>query len=110
MVPAFAGLGTPYWDMYARGAVFGLTRSTTRAEIVKATLESLAFLTRDVLHAMDRTEEGPLWNTDGKAGPRMRCGRCSHAFLREESGQNRGRRRDARPVPAHMPVRSQATG
>ncbi len=52
VVPAFAGLGAPYWDMYARGAIFGLTRDTGRAEIVKATLESLAFQTRDILDAM----------------------------------------------------------
>ncbi|MEW6259467.1 MAG: glycerol kinase GlpK [Thermodesulfobacteriota bacterium] len=52
VVPAFAGLGAPYWDMYARGAIFGLTRDTRRAEIVKATLESLAFQTRDILDAM----------------------------------------------------------
>jgi len=52
MVPAFAGLGAPHWDMYARGAIFGLTRDTTREQIVKAALESLAFQTRDVLDAM----------------------------------------------------------
>lgn len=52
VVPAFAGLGTPYWDMYARGAIFGLTRDTSREHIVRATLESLAFQTCDVLAAM----------------------------------------------------------
>lgn len=52
VVPAFAGLGAPYWDMYARGAIFGLTRDTTGPHIVKATLESLAYQTRDVLEAM----------------------------------------------------------
>jgi len=52
VVPAFTGLGAPYWDMYARGAIFGLTRDTRRAEIVKATLESLAYQTRDILDAM----------------------------------------------------------
>ncbi|GJM28103.1 MAG: glycerol kinase [Cyclobacteriaceae bacterium] len=54
VVPAFAGLGAPYWDMYARGAVFGLTRDTGREHIVKATLESLAYQTRDVLEAMEK--------------------------------------------------------
>ena len=54
VVPAFAGLGAPYWDMYARGAIFGLTRGTGREHIVKATLESLAFQTRDVLSAMQK--------------------------------------------------------
>lgn len=53
VVPAFAGLGAPYWDMYARGAIFGLTRRTTKAHLVRATLESLAFQTRDVLKAME---------------------------------------------------------
>jgi len=52
VVPAFAGLGAPHWDMYARGAIFGLTRDTTNAQIVKATLEAMAFQTRDVLTAM----------------------------------------------------------
>ncbi len=54
VVPAFAGLGAPYWDMYARGAIFGLTRDTGRAEIVQATLQSLAFQTRDILEAMQQ--------------------------------------------------------
>ncbi len=53
MVPAFAGLGAPYWDMYARGAIFGITRDTTQAHIAKATLESLAYQTKDVLDAME---------------------------------------------------------
>jgi glycerol kinase len=54
VVPAFAGLGAPYWDMYARGAIFGLTRGTTKAHLVRATLESLAYQTRDVLSAMQK--------------------------------------------------------
>jgi len=53
MVPAFAGLGAPYWDMYARGAIFGLTRDTGKDHIIKATLESLAYQTRDILDAME---------------------------------------------------------
>ena len=53
VVPAFAGLGSPYWDMYARGAIFGLTRDTGKAHITKATLESLAYQTKDVLLAME---------------------------------------------------------
>ncbi len=52
VVPAFVGLGAPYWDMYSRGAIFGLTRDTTGPHLVKATLESLAYQTRDVLEAM----------------------------------------------------------
>ncbi|SDJ34785.1 glycerol kinase GlpK [Salimicrobium halophilum] len=52
MVPAFVGLGTPYWDSDARGAMFGLTRGTTKDHIIRATLESLAYQTKDVLEAM----------------------------------------------------------
>lgn len=53
MVPAFAGLGAPYWDMDARGAIFGLTRGTTKSHLVRATLDSLCYQTRDVLSAME---------------------------------------------------------
>lgn len=52
VVPAFVGLGAPYWDMYARGAIFGLTRETGKEHIIKATLESLAYQTKDILNAM----------------------------------------------------------
>jgi len=52
VVPAFAGLGAPYWDQYARGTIVGLTRGSGRAHIVRATLESMAFQTRDVVEAM----------------------------------------------------------
>lgn len=52
VVPAFVGLGAPYWDDRARGAVFGLTRGTTKAHFVRATLESLAYQTKDILLAM----------------------------------------------------------
>ncbi len=54
LVPAFVGLGAPYWDMQARGAIIGLTRGTGRAEIVRAALESLAYQTKDVVDAMQR--------------------------------------------------------
>ncbi len=69
MVPAFAGLGAPYWDMYARGAIFGLTRDTSREHIVKATLESLAYQTKDVLQAMEQDSSLDLTtlNVDGGA-------------------------------------------
>jgi glycerol kinase len=53
VVPAFAGLGAPYWDMYARGAIFGLTRDTGKDHLIKATLESLAYQTKDILAAME---------------------------------------------------------
>ncbi|MDM5327714.1 glycerol kinase GlpK [Neobacillus sp. CF12] len=57
VVPAFVGLGTPYWDSDVRGAVFGLTRGTTKEHFVRATLESLAYQTKDVLAAME-TDSG----------------------------------------------------
>lgn len=53
VVPAFTGLGAPYWDAYARGAVFGLSRGTSRAHFVRATLESLAYQTLDVVRGME---------------------------------------------------------
>ena len=59
LVPAFVGLGAPYWDMYARGTLVGLTRGTTRAHLARATLESIAYQTRDVLEVMSR-EAGRL--------------------------------------------------
>ena len=69
VVPAFAGLGAPHWDMYARGAIFGLTRDSGRAEIARATLQSLAYQTYDVLQAM-QTDSGiqlKTLNVDGGA-------------------------------------------
>jgi len=54
LVPAFVGLGAPYWNAEARGAIFGLTRATTAKELAKATLESVCYQTRDLLEAMRR--------------------------------------------------------
>lgn len=69
VVPAFAGLGAPHWDMYARGAIFGLTRGSNKGHIVRATLESLAYQTRDVLEAMqkDAKAEVTTLRVDGGA-------------------------------------------
>lgn len=53
VVPAFVGLGTPYWDSEVRGAMFGVTRGTTKEHFIRATLESLAYQTKDVLCAME---------------------------------------------------------
>ncbi|MCC7084730.1 MAG: glycerol kinase GlpK [Pirellulales bacterium] len=53
-VPALVGLGAPYWDQYARGAMFGITRGTTAGHLARAALESMAFQTCDVLHAMEQ--------------------------------------------------------
>ncbi|MCW5943606.1 MAG: glycerol kinase GlpK [Fimbriimonadaceae bacterium] len=60
VVPAFAGLGAPYWDPYARGTIVGLTRGTTKAHLVRATLESLAYQTLDVLEAMRLDSGAPI--------------------------------------------------
>ena len=60
VVPAFVGLGTPYWDSDVRGAVFGLTRGTEKEHFIRATLESLAYQTRDVLSAMEADSNIPL--------------------------------------------------
>jgi glycerol kinase len=54
LVPAFAGLGAPHWDPYARGGIFGLTRGTTSAHIARAALESIAYQSADVLTAMQK--------------------------------------------------------
>ncbi|MCX7845433.1 MAG: glycerol kinase GlpK [Dictyoglomaceae bacterium] len=54
VVPAFVGLGAPYWDMYARGLIIGITRGIKREHIVRATLESIAYQTRDVIEAMEK--------------------------------------------------------
>ncbi|MFT5135108.1 MAG: glycerol kinase [Arenicella sp.] len=69
VVPAFAGLGAPYWDMYARGAIFGLTRDSGKPEIAKATLQSLAYQIYDVLTAMQNDSGIKLsqLNVDGGA-------------------------------------------
>lgn len=53
VVPAFTGLGAPYWDQYARGTVFGLTRGTTKEHLIRATLESIAYQSSDVFRAME---------------------------------------------------------
>ena len=54
VVPAFTGLGAPYWDQYARGAVLGLTRGAGKAHLIRATVESLAYQVTDVIHAMEK--------------------------------------------------------
>jgi len=59
-VPALTGLGTPYWDPYARGTIVGLSRGTTRAHLVRATLEAMALQTVDLLTAMQRDAELPI--------------------------------------------------
>jgi glycerol kinase len=60
LVPAFSGLGAPHWDPYARGALFGLSRGSTAGHIARATLESIAFQTADLLKAMEEDTGAPL--------------------------------------------------
>jgi glycerol kinase len=67
LVPAFVGLGAPYWDSEARGAIFGLSRGTTQAEIARAALESVAYQTRDLIEAMYGD-----WTADGSTRPILR--------------------------------------
>lgn len=75
IVPAFAGLGAPYWDMYARGAIFGLTRDTDKAQLARATLESLAYQTKDILKAMEDDSGIQLRNL------RVDGGACANDYL-----------------------------
>lgn len=69
VVPAFVGLGTPYWDADVRGAVFGLTRGTTKNDLIKATLESICYQSRDVIDVMieESNTKIPVLRVDGGA-------------------------------------------
>ena len=69
LVPAFTGLGAPYWNPNARGTIFGLTRGTTKEDLVKATLQSIAYQVRDIIDTMkiDANTEIPLLKVDGGA-------------------------------------------
>lgn len=71
-VPALTGMGAPYWDQYARGAILGITRGTTPAHLARAALEGIAFQVYDVLKAMEQDVkrssnemrvDGELWRT-----------------------------------------------
>lgn len=75
MVPAFAGLGAPYWDMYARGAILGITRSTTKAHVVRAALEGIAYQVKDLISAFEESTDSSFANlkVDG--------GACMNDFL-----------------------------
>lgn len=96
VVPAFVGLGTPYWDSEVRGAVFGLTRGTTKEHFVRATLESLAYQTKDVLCAMEADSgiELKTLRVDG--------GAVKNNFLMQFQGDILG-------VPVERPVVNETT-
>ncbi|NLP18099.1 MAG: glycerol kinase GlpK [Firmicutes bacterium] len=96
VVPAFVGLGAPYWDMYARGTIVGLTRGAKREHLVRATLESIAYQTRDVLEAM--TEDSGV---DLKA-LKVDGGAVANDFLMEFQSDILG-------VPCHRPVVTETT-
>jgi len=95
-VPALAGLGAPYWDPYARGTIVGLTRGTTKAHLVRATLEAIAYQTRDVVDAMSRDAGVPL------AELRADGGAVANSFLMQFQA-------DALGVPVRIPVVAETT-
>ena len=96
MVPAFVGLGAPYWDMYARGTVVGLTRGTGRAPLVRAVLESIAYQTNDVLSAMK--DDGHLT----VESMRVDGGAAANNFLMQFQADIMG-------VPVERPVQTEST-
>lgn len=75
VVPSFTGLGAPYWDMYSRGGIFGITRGTKREHLVRATLESIAYQSKDVITAMEEDAGFALSNL------RVDGGACANNFL-----------------------------
>ena len=91
MVPAFTGLGAPYWDSYARGMLIGLTRASKRAHIVRAALESLAYQTADVVQAMQQDSGLTLQTLKADGGA------SANTFLMEFQADIMG-------VPAERPV------
>ena len=95
-VPAFVGLGAPYWDMYARGSIFGLTRGTTREHLVRAALESIAYQSRDVIETMsvEADLQLPLLRVDG--------GGTANAFLMQFQADMLG-------VPIQVPAVTETT-
>ncbi|WP_410981589.1 glycerol kinase GlpK [Bacillus cereus] len=96
VVPAFVGLGTPYWDSEVRGAVFGVTRGTTKEHFIRATLESLAYQTKDVLCAME-ADSGIKLNT-----LRVDGGAVKNNFLMQFQS-------DMLDVPVERPVVNETT-
>lgn len=96
LVPAFVGLGAPYWDEAARGTIVGLTRGTTRAHLVRATLESIAFQTRDVMDAM-RVDSGIV-----PEQLRVDGGACENDFLMQFQA-------DVLGIPVERPAMLEAT-
>mgnify|MGYP001020447976 FL=1 len=96
LVPAFVGLGAPYWDMYARGAIVGLTRGAKKEHIIRAALEAIAYQTRDVLEAMEK-DSGIKLSTLKVDG-----GAVKNNFLMQFQGDILG-------VPVERPVVNETT-
>ena len=96
IVPAFVGLGAPYWDMYARGAILGLTRGSNREHIIRASLESIAYQSKDVLQAME--EDSNIKLKDLKVDG----GAASNNFLMQFQS-------DILNVPVHRPEVTETT-
>lgn len=99
VVPAFTGLGAPEWDMYARGAILGLTRGTTRAHIARATLEGIAFSVKDIIDMMEQEAGAPI------AGLRADGGASCNRFLMQFQSDILGK-----PVTVPSNVESTARG
>ena len=108
LVPAFTGLGAPYWDADARGALFGLTRDVGRAEIARATLDAACFQTRDLLEAMRadgadpqeparRRRHGRERLADAAAGGHSGPAGGAPAAHRDHRARGRGARRASPP-------------
>jgi glycerol kinase len=95
-VPAFVGLGAPYWDADARGLLIGLTRGTTKAHLARAALEAMAYQTRDVLAAMEQDAGTPL------AALRVDGGATANKWLLQLQADLLG-------VPVHRPVVQETT-
>ncbi|MGE5372604.1 MAG: glycerol kinase GlpK [Solirubrobacterales bacterium] len=96
LVPAFTGLGAPYWDMYARGTLVGMTRGTSREHVARATLESIAYQTYDVLNAMSKDSGVKL------ASLKVDGGAVQNNFLMQFQADILG-------VPVERPVASEST-
>ena len=91
LVPAFTGLGAPYWDMYARGCIIGITRGTKRAHIIRAAQESIAFQVMDILRAMenDLGASGIYDNKTGTLASPRHDGRFNMTELKVDGGASR---------------------
>ncbi|MBL8850659.1 MAG: glycerol kinase GlpK [Planctomycetaceae bacterium] len=96
LVPAFVGLGAPYWDPHARGTIVGITRGTTKAHLARAALESMAYQTRDVLDAMQRDSGIDL------AALKVDGGACANNLLMQFQA-------DVLDVAVHRPVVQETT-